>query len=76
MGLTQYLKTVRDRQWFQIIRVQLAGVGASISPRHVHYHQVRPHQAHLQGHGYRGVNCSLLISFLHFFNMIINSSNI
>ena len=44
MGLTQYLKTVRDRQWFQIIRVQLAGVGPSVRLGQVDNDEVGPHQ--------------------------------
>ena len=45
MGLTQYLKTVRDRQWFQIIRVQLAGVGPGVRLGHIDNDEVRSHQA-------------------------------
>ena len=44
MGLTQYLKTVRDRQWFQIIRVQLAGVGPGVRLGQVDNDEVGPHQ--------------------------------
>ena len=42
---TQYLKIVRDSQWFEIIRVQLAGVGPGVRLGHIDNDEIRPHQA-------------------------------
>ena len=54
---TQYLKTVRDSQGLQIIRVELAGVGPGIWLAHIDNDEISPHQAdplvplHMHGHG-------------------------
>ena len=54
---TQYLKIVRDSQRFEIIRVQLAGVGPGVRLSHIDDHQVCPHQTDsgvpldMHGHG-------------------------